>query len=324
MLAKELIEKAKTVNLPDFIETVTGQSALRGSRPEKRRYYSPFRDEKEGSLFVSFKNGIWVWFDFGVSEQNGGDAIKFVMQLKRCSFKEAVESLISFNGCDVALSETGDYHRSDAKGEKLDSILYAKSIYNKLPDNNTSLLNKYFTERGLPFYPEMGCKILNHFKDKTRYLAVPLPNTKNLRGLELREIVNLSQELTGYCERKRKCYGIKTLWVLKRNLSQMIITESVTDSLAGDVLLGLNEATLVALNGVSQVNQLPLLLKSVRPDKVFLALDNDCSGREAQNRVVMILNEFGVNVEVIEIKEKDLFRELCLQKLMHKDAVNLS
>lgn len=54
---------------------------------------SPLRSEKTPSFYVYQGKG---WHDYGTQE--GGDLLKFVLELKKCSFRQAVDELAKFSG----------------------------------------------------------------------------------------------------------------------------------------------------------------------------------------------------------------------------------
>ncbi len=92
MLDRDTIERAREIKLPAYLE-YEGILPQKGSNATSKFYYSPFREERTPSLHISYQNGVWVWYDHGLVEQRGGDAITFVMKLKDYSFVEAVEEL---------------------------------------------------------------------------------------------------------------------------------------------------------------------------------------------------------------------------------------
>ncbi|MBI5666272.1 MAG: toprim domain-containing protein [Nitrospirae bacterium] len=201
--------------------------------------------------------------------------------------------------------------KTDLAHNKIKKILWTRKFYNRLPNNNERLIRKYFSERSLRYYPELGCKVHVHFKDHLSYLAFPLPEVDKLRGLELREICSLEKEL-GLTEGKknRKNYGTKTLWVFKRDTSRMLVAESILDALAGEVILNDYGISLVALNGVGQVSQLDPLVQTVKPQKIILAIDKDIPGRETEVIAKEIVRKNKIDYELLETREKDLLREL--------------
>jgi hypothetical protein len=306
---RDIIEKAKRVNLSQYIEIVLGLAPHRRYK-DSVFYFSPFRVETEASLHLTYKDGIWLWYDFG-SGHHRGDTIEFVKMYRDCSFKEAVEELLQFSGESLAVSVFHGKSKPEKPSigsRKLRNIIKARNTYARLMSNDV-LISKYFTERGLRFHEEMGCKIYTDFKDHTNYVAVPLPNVKNLRGLELREICSLDRELE-IGSKKRKNHGSKTLWVLKRDTSRLLLTESVLDALAGEVLLDDEQISLAALNGVGQVNQLKTMILSLRPREMIVSMDNDRAGQDALQTIQKTLEDFNIAYKVLETETKDLFREL--------------
>ncbi len=324
-MEREVIEKARGINLPAFIECVSGQTPQR-KRANGMFYFSPFRTENVPSLHVSFKNGLWLWYDHGSAEHMGGDAIEFVRNLKDCSFNEAIEILLDFDGHELtpgrrtSRKDSVRYEQhtrySHSNSAKLRKIFRVREFYDRLSDNYTTTMKKYFTDRGLRFHEEIGCKVHFHFIDKVRYIVFPLPYQKNMRGLELKEICSLEKDLGLIDERKkRKNYGTKTLWLFKRNASRLLVTESIVDALAGEIILDDYNISLAALNGVGQVSQLDQMMKALKPKKVLLSIDKDIAGEEATRIAKQILLKNRVVHEVLKIKQKDLFRELHSTKM---------
>ncbi len=315
---RDNIEKAKRVNLSQYIELVPGLVPQRRYK-NSVFYFSPFRVETEASLHLTYKDGIWVWYDFG-SGHHRGDTIEFVKMYRDCSFKEAVEELLQFSGERLSVSafSTKSKPKKNIGINRLRSIIKTRNTYDRLVNNNV-LIRKYFTERGLRFHEEMGCKIYTDFKDHTNYVAVPLPNMNNLRGLELREMCTLDRELE-IGSKKRKNHGSKTLWVLKRDISRVLLTESVLDALAGEVLLDDDQISLASLNGVGQVNQLEAMIRSIKPKEMVVSMDNDRAGQDALKTVKKTLEEFNIAYKVLKTETKDLFRELHKAKGDNRNA----
>lgn len=319
-MERDMIDKAKRANLSQYIELVLGLAPQRRYKSSVF-YFSPFRTETEASLHLTFKDGFWLWYDFG-SGHHRGDAIEFVKMYRDCSFKEAVEELLQFSGESLTISVVNNRARTEKPltgPKKLRRIIKVRNTYDRLVKNDL-LARKYFTERGLRFHEEMGCRIYTDFKDHTNYVAIPLPNVENLRGLELREMCSLDRELE-MGSKKRKNHGSKTLWVLKRDTSRFLLAESILDALAGGILLNDQEISLAALNGVCQVNQLEAMVRSVKPGEVIVSMDNDRAGQDALTKIKKTLEEFNIACRVLETETKDLFRELHKTKGGNRNAV---
>lgn len=315
MIDEEKLKHARTVNLPAFLEEEMGLTpvAIEGSG---RFYLSPLGSEKTPSFHVSYKDGVWLWFDHRTAEKAGGDGIALLRRLGY-SFKESVERLVGFSGyrdgaCATQvkrMQQSRDISKDNLEGKtvKLEKALYAREFYARLPDSG-STVERYFTDRGLAYHPEIGARLYVDFKNSTKYLATPAPYPSEIRGIELREHFPAHMELSADFRKKRKCYGVKSLWVFKRDQSRLLVTESILDAIAGEKLFSMPEATLVALNGVGQAAEIERLLKYVTPKEVFVALDNDDSGREAGKIIKRILEKNGVNAVFPEFNGKDPLR----------------
>ncbi len=321
MIRKEDIELARGVNLPSFLEHEFGLVPSQRSRTGVF-YHSPFRSESHPSLHVSYKGDIWVWYDHGSVEKAGGDAIELLRRLGY-SFAEAVEKLSRFNGGNpgqrISCVNKTKKVKKDVNSviEKFERIRKARELYERLPDLEGTV-RRYFAERGLRFHGELGCRICVEFSEGTRYIVFPVPYPSDLRGLEMREIVPVEKEISTDpgTKKRRRCRGVKTLWVYKRDPSRLLITESILDALAGEMILDDQTMTLVSLNGVNQAGEVEFLIKSMRrPEVVYLSLDRDECGYSAERIVYDILKKHSVK-EIIKpvITEKDLFREYYLRR----------
>jgi len=308
-ITQEMVEIARQVELPQYLDSL-------GIHRSKQYtggmfYFSPFRGEQEASLHVSKINGLWLWFDHGSSERRGGDAISFVMHYRGCSFQEAVLELCEYCGIGSTVISTRKTteHKKKKKGliksvrtiRTIEKALTARKMYAEMLRNDI-LIRKYFKERNLRYRQQYGCKI--YIEKDIKYIAFPLPNIHSIRGIELREICRPEKELL---KKKRKTYGLKTIWFQKRG-SILLLTESILDALAGEQLLG-EDLSLCALNGVTQVMQVKELLKHFRPEQILLCLDNDEPGRKAAEKAIEIFRQEVISYEVLQVSEKDLYRE---------------
>jgi len=328
MIDKRDLELARTVDLPAFLESELGLAPCFKEGPG-RFYNSPLRKENVSSLHVSYRDGVWVWYDHGSAERRGGDAIELLRKLGH-SFPEAVERLAKFNGGCHGISARKaspcghDIAWKDKSLEgKSERIGYAREFYERLPESGYAV-KKYFSSRGLNYHPEIGCRVFVDFKGSTKYLVFPVPTPLSITGVELREMVPLDKETAPGFKKKRKSYGAKSLWVLRRDPKRILITESIMDGLAGETALNESEITLVSLNGVGQALMIDGFLKEFQPEEALLALDRDGPGREAEAIVRKLLFKHSVKVSSPELSGKDLLREHLFKRLyapeFRKDA----
>ncbi len=312
MIDERDIDRAKRVDLPSFLEFQLGLK--RGPTSGSGIFFhSPFRDEYAPSLHVSQRDGVWVWYDHGSSERRGGDSIELLRELGY-SFKDAVTTLVEFDGGRIEPRMEKKNKKKEADPlKRLEKVIRVREFYENKLQKFENVVKRYFEERRLAYYPELGCKIYMDFKDKTRYIAFPVPSLQNMRGLELRELKPVNLELKE--GKKRKSFGTKTLWVFKRDPKRLLIAESIVDCLAAERLFNETSATLVALNGVGQASEIKKLLETCNTYReAVVVIDNDEVGKEAKEIVNKALSQHSIKIEMPVIEAKDPFREY-IQKI---------
>ncbi len=265
---------------------------------------SPLRPESSPSFSVRPDRN--VWFDFGLGE--GGDIIKLVMLLQGIKFQDAVQQLAGLSSLDKAeipLPKTDTEH----------------PVWQVPPDTGQSergkrTVEKYFHSLGIPYYQEMRAFPLTY--KGVNYIGIPCPDPIARLGLECRGF-----ELRGGMQPvpKRMTMGHKLPWVMRRRPDRWLVTESITDALAGEVILSDATMSLCALNGIGNIKKLPEYL----PAKTYvtLAMDNDGDangriGQKMQQEAEKILLDMGCRVSFatqhIIAGEKDFLRLLQKQR----------
>lgn len=295
------IAKARKVSMMDLLFKLGFTWKGGQSRISLR---SPLRKETTPSFFV-FKHTN-TWYDFGADE--GGDTIKFVMYLEGCEFQEAVKKLCegNFSTCDVQKSSS-----EELRNERISKIAEANSLYAAAKETTDELfIRRFFNEKGVRYYPEIGSVTLEY--NGETYLAIPCPFPGRVQSLECR---SLSED--------RKTFGRKIPWLLKRDTQEFLVTESILDSLAGEVYFGHPSLSLCALNGTPNVKWLGKIVEIYSPRKMLLALDNDPAGKEATEKAKEILKGKKVKVEMVKDHAKagvkDLHKLLTLEPGVKKD-----
>jgi hypothetical protein len=319
---REAIEQAKRINLISFLEQLGFRPSWQSG--ERAMFFSPLREEKNPSFYVQRFDGCWMWKDWGTGEK--GDIINFIELYYGIDFAEAVrrlDPLQTATGRGVLSPE--DLRTSQSpKTCKRDSreVGWVKEFYRKraikMNLNKMEVVRGYFLRRGVRYYPEMKCILVNDWKEKKLYVGIPVPFPLKMRGLELREIDGDS----------RKTWGRKTLWLLKRNPRRVLVTESVLDALAGELVIGDDSITLCSLNGVCNVDQLGDLFVQYRPREVIMALDADEPGRKAAQEAIDIAKRHLVPVveftDHLDAGVKDLHRLLMLEEESKHGRYDLS
>lgn len=301
-MQKEEIERLKRMDLISYLESM-------GFRPDWRRgdkamFFSPLREEQNPSFYVQRFNDYWTWKDWGTGES--GDIINFVELYYGINFTEAVERL----GVSPPAHFTPslDNLRCDPRKDSVDWVreFYRKGIL--MNQNKIEIVRSYFLKRGVRYYSEMKCILVNDRKENRTYIGIPVPFPLKMRGLELRQV---DGDL-------RKTWGRKTLWLLKRDPLRILIAESVLDALSGEILLGDETITLCSLNGVCNVGQLEDMFIQYGPKEVLLALDADEAGQKATQEALEIAKRHSLPVIEfrghIDVGVKDLHKLLMLKE----------
>jgi hypothetical protein len=250
-------------------------------------YLSPLREESKPSFTVEFYRNEWRWRDWGGDETDRGDIIELVERVYNVDFPEALRMLLS-------REYPAEYYKRESEVEKRDrdaKIAYARRLYARLLKvNNIDAISAYFRERGVPYHFPMGCALHNDFREKKVYLATPVPTPWDLTALECREIKGDG----------KKTLGAGGLWFLEKDPKRVLITESVLDSLAGEIVLEDKEISLCALNSAAYVNQLGEFLKKHDPDEVWLATDNDKPGITARDKAIEMISSTRAKIVLVE------------------------
>ena len=136
-----MIDNASIESLKNSIDIVDVIGSFIELRKAGANYKAncPFHGEKTPSFVVSPSKQIYHCFGCGV----GGDSIKFVMELEKLSYPEAIEKLASMNNFSLTYTKgSSDY--SDAK-RVLEAIgqWYVKNL------NQNTTAKQYLLERGI-------------------------------------------------------------------------------------------------------------------------------------------------------------------------------
>ncbi|MCW8821599.1 MAG: DNA primase [Sulfurovum sp.] len=136
-----MIDNASIESLKNSIDIVDVIGSFIELRKAGANYKAncPFHGEKTPSFVVSPSKQIYHCFGCGV----GGDSIKFVMELEKLSYPEAIEKLASMNNFSLSYTKgSSDY--SDAK-RVLEAVgqWYVKNL------NHNEIAMKYLLDRGI-------------------------------------------------------------------------------------------------------------------------------------------------------------------------------
>ena len=257
MISEEIISKARTVSITDYLATL-------GIQPVKTSgkslvYDSPFREEKTASFHVYLSDNRF--HDFGDTSK-GKNVIDLVQNLYGISFAQAVELLV---GTDLPVIPISSFVRQKTENESI------KQIITEIKPLQNSLLVKYCQDRAISFeVASKWFKEVHYTYNQKRYFGVGIQN--DLGGYVTRNALMRHPNNIGIA-------GITT--IKSTNTQSLAIFEGYFDYLSAIIHYGRNTPTntVIILNSVSNLKQaFPLILEA---NKINLYLDNDTAGQKA-------------------------------------------
>lgn len=234
-----------------------------GKRADNKNnmFFSPFRTERTPSMSVTFKDGVWQWFDHG----NGkcGSNIDLYMQLTGCSFKEAISEL------------DNNYFRS-ANYNPVSSV----QVHDKVKGNEILRTRNHIRDLSLYRYIETRCvdiSVVERFCKEVDYRNLTTGRQYTALGFPCD-----GGSWTLRSEKFKGSTGAGISTFKGENHSKVVVFEGFYNFLSWTQLSGGSEVPLpcdaVVLN--STVN-LPKALGFLREhDTVDCYLDNDQTGRK--------------------------------------------
>ena len=327
------LEAIKQVNLPEIIKDYG--ITLKETHKESFQCLCPFHDDKNPSLYVSLKNGKWLWNCFGC--HTSGNVLDFVIKYEKLSFADAYKKLLPFSGnCVTAEKKESSPRQESAAG----TILNRQELLKRVTDfyHQTFLEDKrgaeYLAKRGI-----YGEEVYRGFK--IGYANGSLRGT--LPANEDNEIIRILKE-TGILNQKgnehfyncvvfpicdeNDCivgiYGRRVTsdeprhlylpgphkgvwnWQSLKAGKEIILTESIIDALSCYILGAKNVVPLYGVNGLTEDHI--RYFKDYRAEKVCLCFDNDEPGTLARGRVKEKLMPLGIDVVdiVLPAEYKDI------------------
>ena len=270
------IEAARRVNLLALIESLGHKPS--SNRGEKAMFYSPLRTEQNPSFSVSYYKGRWTWKDWGSGKS--GDTISFVQNYHGIEFLNAVRKLN--NGVSYATPSPAPAQRKSAYDA--DKVKWVRKLHKErlsvMTSGDHATIARYFGERRVRCYKEMACVTYTNFTEHKSFIAIPMPHPGIINGLECREFGGSFRQTLGH----------KCLWLMRRT-SRIVVTESILDALAAEIVLNDFTLTLCSINGVGGVEKLGSLLEALKPQEALFALDNDEPGRAAQKTAMKVAKQ---------------------------------
>lgn len=282
-LPDEVIERVKALD-PQKVAAMLGVPLKKEGKGF--RGHAIWRGDQTPSLRLYQVQGHWLWYDHGTGE--GGSLIDLVMKIKKVSFRDAVKWLLdSFPSADPDPLPSTEEPEEEEKAPGIEIL--------KTYDRPTEAIQRLLVQhRGLRWedLERFGAKVVQiKFPSGKQATKVGFPNRSG--GWELKDIKPGGPSFT---------ISPKDISVAQGSgdCDTLLVAESIFDALAADQLLGKGSRTLVAANGVGQLERVLGYIQENRPQKAVLALDRDPSGVKAQEELKKALEGQGIAVELLD------------------------
>lgn len=318
-----LLTQARQIDLIRYLRTLGHQPVY--LKAYKALFHSPLREDQNPSFTVHYTDGAWKWIDW--ARDTHGDGIDLVMNLKGMDFQTAVRDLL---GAAATPSPEPRDLASPILTPHIIRRMYARWQEAMTPER-TFIIHQYFLNQQMAFPQQLGIVYLDMIVNadglRLPYLGIPAPSanpqsitTIECRALDPQRIPRLY---------RRRTLGPKSLWVIRRPSSGLLVTESILDCLAGNQLLQ-HQLSLCAMNSINLIDQLLPCVRQLRPKTVYLALDHDerkpkngqTPGQTAQHKACLTLVAAGYRV--VEVNHHARAGVKDLHKLLLKDPTPIT
>ncbi len=332
------IQRVKDAN--DIVDVVSQYVTLDKSSGSNLFGLCPFHGEKTASFSVSRTKQIYYCFGC----HNGGDVIRFIMEIEKLSYVDAIHFLAKRAGIDIRMEDTYVDPKKKAK-ERYRSILKeaAKIFLLNLSNKKGKAAASYLIGRGISVntaykfglgyassdiiselkrlgYSDDELANCGLFKRGNRglfclfnkRLTFPIfdsfGNVIAMGGRKLRDEdfgpKYLNSPETLIYDKGRELYGLNI--AKKSRLDYFLIVEGYMD------VISLHQSEIdnaIAVLGTALTKEQAKLIRKYK-EKVVLCFDSDSAGRQASLRSIDILKDAGIEVSLIQVpsaKDPDEF-----------------
>ena len=286
-------EKLKTIEA----ETVLNALGLPYKKTGDRLMaLASYRNENTASISIQKRNGKWLWKDFGNGK--GGSWIDLVMYALSLNYIDAIKFLNNIENAEIDNDKKNfSFGSQKEKGLKPNGI----EIIAVTEIKDFELI-AYLHSRAIHFIPNW-LKQVNYSvtKNNKTYLnsAIGIQNSSGGYALRNKKIkMNIGKSAYSLFS---KDFQKQLIFVVEGMFDGLTVAEKMKDRLYD----------LIILNSVKNLNGFVLEILS-NYKNIILALDNDESGKEAENKIIRQIKS--VQIYKLNFKAKDLNEAFVLKE----------
>lgn len=236
-------------------------------------YFSPFVEQKTGSIHFFKKGHLQKWHDF--ASGLGGDVVNFVRWIESCDTAKALEIL------ECSFFSAVNYSHSAEPVETAEDIARqaVTHVYNTVKIGS---LLAYMQERNLP---NRIVKEYRYTYKGRNYYAFGMENLSG--GIEIRS------------KYSKSCIGAKDLIVIETKSNDWIVFEGITDFLSAiSYYQKQPQKNVLILTSTSLVKRAITFLGQKQVGKLYCYLDNDDAGQKAFNHFSQVFSCKNISSEL--------------------------
>ena len=286
-------EKLKTIEA----ETVLNALGLPYEKTGDRLMaLASYRGENTASISIQKRNGKWLWKDFGSGE--GGSWIDLVMYALNLNYIDAINFLNNIENAEIDNDKKNfSFGSQKEKGLKPNGVEI--TAVTKIKDFE---LIEYLHSRAIHFIPDW-LKQVNYsvIKNNKTYLnyAIGIQNSSGGYALRNKKIkMNIGKSAYSLFSKDIKK---ELVFVVEGMFDGLTVSEKMQDRLYD----------LIILNSANNLNGFVLEILS-NYKNIIIALDNDESGKEAENKIIRQIKS--VPIYKLNFKAKDLNEAFVLKE----------
>ena len=251
-------------------------------------YQFRVRSENTASAFISLKNGVWKYKDFGSG--NNGNIANVVMDATGKSFKDSLNYVLSQLGLknylDLALNQSAQVNQlSEAQKQKLQQLKYSNQqrekshsiskVLNTYNISTNQLAVDYLRSRGIIKIPSKFKIITGQYTTKNGEVKKAFGIgilTKNGKGADIHFLKKIG-------DLKTMSFGEKDISFFKNpNSKKVAIFESKMDYAAAYQQMPLDNVNVIIANSTSNAKKVVDVLKEESLVELTFFNQNDKAG----------------------------------------------